>query len=264
MKCDRWIRPICLFVTVILLSGCVSGPGQKEPIQPGNTVLTVEVEWDRLCGPVLPAFAGAADFTVTSVGARLVYPGENAAFAQAVSRETASAKGIITLEVPSTDHADLYLAAVDAEQEVVLAYGLAEGLRLQADSVRTLTMDDIKWVDAEWFVEEEFANSLKKGEFHVPKDEAEVYVFAYVRDPFQEGRQPSYETSFIGMWGTFWMLDNVDGWLGFQAVLRNRTPGIPNEAREWLQPCLSGLPFNLGNQGYAIPPVVRKVIVIWE
>ena len=86
-----------------------------------------------------------------------------------------------------------------------------------------------------------------------------------VRDPFQEGKEASYDTSLIGHYGISSMGDNIDGWLYFDAFLRNRYVGTPNTDHDhWFQPNVDGIQFNLGNKGYYIPPVIQTITVDWK
>lgn|GEM_PF-1397234 len=264
-----WRRQGCLVFLLAALSfltGCLWPKTATDP-KSGLAVLLIEVDWSELDRPKHAAIASSNQplrWQATSVGARLVYANENATFMQAVSKEAGRSKDTITMEVPPAAQADLYLAVVDAENEVALAYALIRDLTLQSGTVQYLTTDDFAWIDAEWYIEEEYSDALAKREFRFPTSNESAGVFVYVRDPFQEGRPASYETSLIGCRGTSSMMDNTDGWLGFHAFVKNPFPGTPNTSINWLQPCLDGIHFNLGNRGYAIPPVVEKVTVIWE
>ena len=51
------------------------------------------------------------------------------------------------------------------------------------------------------------------------KEDFGDYWVVKVRDPFQEDKQASYETSLIGCYGVSSMGENIDGWLHFDAYV---------------------------------------------
>lgn len=252
---------LSLFVIFSFLAGCFSFSTDRDNI--GKAIVNVNINWDDIngLGPMAEAFSDS--YEISMVGARLVYPDEAAAFSQSVARTSMQIQGIITIEVPPAPKAEMYLVAIDKEKEIVLAYAFKDSLVLKSDSVLSLTHDEFQWIDAAWMIEDELADVLESGVLHFPASESHADVFIRVRDPFQESREASYETSYIGCWGTSSMLDNQDGWLGFRIVLENPNLGTPSTIEDWLQPYLIGANFNLGNKGYAIPPAINKVTINW-
>ena len=255
-------RTVGIFLVVIFLVGCSS---KLPPTAPsGESLIQVTIDWSKLSGYIQEASITATPNEANTIGARLIYPKENAAFTQAISKGNAQTQSVLTLEVPATNQAHLYLVAVNSETQTAFSFALAENLRLEAHAILPMTTDDFQWVEATWVIEESYVNSVNNKHFEFPCNEKEVMVNIEVRDPFQEGKQASYETSFIGHNGISSMCDNVNGWLGFEAFFRNPTPGVPNTGRHWMQPNVDGSQFNLGNKGYYIPPVIRDVLVDWK
>jgi hypothetical protein len=250
-------------ILLLLLSGC-QGADPKPNI--GKSLLQVTIDWSKLDEEEIQvASLTAKDAAhVNGIGARLVYPNENATFTQATSRTVAGTKGVITLDVPATNQAHLYLVAVNTEEQIVFHYALAENLRLEANAVLPLTIDDFQWIEATWEPEMDYAVSVQNKHFELPREETIVKVDLKVRDPFQDGKQASYEATLIGLLGMSSMKENVNGWLEFEAFLKNPTPGVVNTDYHWLQPCVDGASFNLGNKGYYIAPVLERVKVDWK
>lgn len=238
-------RTVLLLAVVVLLVGCTKVPLPK--VGEGLTLLQITIDWSQF------------DDAVDRIGVRLVYPGEKAVFTQAVSKQA-----IIALRVPATNLANLYLVGVSEGTRTAFHYAIAEGLRLESDALLSMTLDDFRLVEAMWTIEAAYASALEKEYFELPFNEEQVLVKIEVRDPFQEGKKASYETSLIGHQGVSSMRNNVNGWLGFDAYFRNPSPGVPNLGRQYMQPCVNGSAFNLGNKGYYIPPVIADVLVEWK
>lgn len=86
------------------------------------------------------------------------------------------------------------------------------------------------------------------------KEDFGDYWVVKVRDPFQEDKQASYETSLIGCYGVSSMGENIDGWLHFDAYVSGG----------YLQPYVDGSHFNLGNKGFCVLPVFGEIEVVRE
>jgi len=264
-------RFAALFLMVVLLSACSSSSNLTPKPAEGKSFVQVDIDWSALSSvnakpSALPV--GAVNVHVNTVGARLVYPDESAAFTQAISRQDAATNSILIFEVPATNRAHLYLVAVNMENQTVYSYAMAENLRLGENSVVALAIEDFQWIEAAWHFDDDYddyANSIENGRIELPFGEYQVMIRIKVRDPFQEGKKASYETSFIGHAGISSMRENVDGWLYFDAYLRNKFAGTPNvDTHHWFQPSLDGIHFNLGNKGYSIPPVIKAITVEWK
>ena len=262
-------RYTVLFLLVVLLSACSSISNLTPKPTEGKSLVQVDIDWSALSEVNVKSSVlsvGAINAHANTIGARLVYSGEEAAFTQAVSRQDAATNGILALEVPATHQAHLYLVAVNTENQTAYSYAMAENLRLEKDSVVALTIDDFQWIEATWhFDDDDSATSIEGGRIELPFNEYEVITRIKVRDPFQEGKEASYDTSLIGHYGISSMRANIDGWLHFDAYLRNRFMGTPNtDTHHWFQPNVDGIQFNLGKKGYYIPPVIQTITVEWK
>jgi len=269
MSLDGIRRYIVLFLVLVFLSACSSSSNLTPKPSDGKSLVQVDIDWDALLGVNIEPSTlsvGAINTHADTIGARLVYPNENAAFTQAVSRQDAATNSILTFEVPVTNQAHLYLVAVNMENQTAYSYAMAENLRLEKDSVASMTIDDFQWIEATWvFEDNDYAASIGSGRIELPFGEHEVITRIKVRDPFQEGKEASYDTSLIGHYGISSMRENIDGWLHFDAYLRNQFPGTPNtDNYHWFQPNVDGIQFNLGNKGYYILPVIKMVTVEWK
>lgn len=218
-----------VFTLLVCLSGCSNSPAVTSVVTPtvipGTSLVEISIDWSELNES-------------NAIGARLVCPKENAVNMQSVYRKGASGQGVLTLVAPATSWAHLYLVAVDLEEQTAFSYAVAKNLRLEGDSVFSMTHDDFQWIEATWVVEDDSGDSW----------------IVRVRDPFQEDKQASYETSLIDCCGVSSMGENIDGWLHFEADVSGG----------YLQPCVDGSHFNLGNKGFHIPPVLGKIKVVWE
>lgn len=275
---------VCLLI-VCLVSGC-----KKNPPKPNTKEGTLKVvlcwdEFDKMQQPqqhqsiqemqLMGAF-NVLDFeseeeeedtsVVTHTGVRVVYPEDNAAYSQSVTREVAETQGIITLQIPSTDDAEIYLLAVHYseknENKRALWMGYIESFPIPPDSITTITMNQIDWIEATWYPGEgyeDFENGLV-----APKNEKVFWFPIYVRDPFQVGQDVSYEKSIFKISGRSSCWENVDGWRRFDISHWNSDIGVPHTETYSFQPGIDYLLFNLPDGRYNIAPIVTPYVVTWE
>lgn len=275
----RHVLLLLLLVITVLTGGCV----EKEYVYvPYNSVLNVQIMWDEFTalGAASLGLAMVDDVEVTMVGARVVYEKESAIFMQSVTREVAEAEGVITLRVPPTTKAHLYVAAVNDALEETIWLGVKQNITILEDAILDIPMEDIVWVKAEWemvgFFDvdtmEEVVPSISHGErqstITFPKELERVELIGRVRDPFQPGPPPpTWRELLIGLIGEGYIRNNSDGWREMYSHFENPKPGEENVTEHLgFQPALSSEMFNLSaRNGHVIPPTgLNRLVVIWE
>jgi hypothetical protein len=248
----RRVWLLLLLVITVLTGGCV----EKEYVYvPHNSVLNVQIIWDEFTesGAASLGLAMVDDVEVTMVGARVVYEKESAAFMQSVTREVAKAEGVITLSVPPTSKAHLYVAAVNDVREEAIWLGVKRDITILEDTILDIPMEDVEWVRAEWemvgFFDvdtmEEVVPSISHGErqsiITFPKELERVELIGRVRDPFQPGPPPpTWRELLIGLIGEGYIRNNSDGWREMYSHFENPKPGEENVTEHLgFQPALS-------------------------
>lgn len=247
-----------LLLTVLVLSGCGGNPLEnKTPPDQTKALLSITIDWNAFeSNRALSANSLEKSLDITSVGARLVYLKENASFSQSVSKETAVTEGVITLEVPPTQNANLFVVAVYEGSgwgsERALYLGTIHGLILQSGTVRNITVDDVTWVKAEWYVHDTHLDDYLAGSFIGDKDEVRFELPIRVRDPYQVGQSPSRGNTVIKAAGRSSQGDNFDGWRRINVNAQNDKLGEVVSNDEWFWPYLDGSLFNLSETYYYI------------
>ena len=274
----RRVWLLLLLVITVLAGGCV----EKEYVYvPHNSVINVQIMWDEFTesGASSLGLAMVDDVEVTMVGARVVYENESAIFMQSVTREVAEAEGVITLSVPPTSKAHLYVAAVNDVREEAIWLGVKRDITILEDTILDIPMEDIEWVRAEWemvgFFDvdtmEKLEPSISHGEGRLTitfsKELERVELIGRVRDPFQPGAPPTWGELLIGLTGQGYIRNNNDGWREMYSHFVNPKPGEENVAEHLgFQPALSSEMFNLSAMnGHSILPAgLNPLIVRWE
>lgn len=247
-----------LLILVVLLTGCSGSPVVHRPVpDPTKALLSINIDWDAFdSSRPLSVNTLEKPLGVTSVEARLVCVEENASFSQSVSKEVAESEGVITLEVPPTQNANLFVAAVQEGvgfgSEKALFLGTIHGIVLQSDTVRNITVDDIIWVEAEWHVHDTHLEDYLSGSFIGDKKKVRFEVPIRVRDPYQIGESLSRGNTVIKAAGTSSQRDNPDGWRRIDVSAPNSKVGETFSSKEWFWPYLDGSLFNLSETYYYI------------
>lgn len=279
---------VALCLVFVILAG-ITGCSRNDVLEGGSNdsskaKLKVVIDWDQFSS-IEPKQVSVASVTstqdadmadVTHVGARIVYPGDNAAFSQSVKKETAEKDGIITFEVPESDGADLYVAAVHYEETGpephqrdgrAIWIGLVENVFLNSGSITEIKTEDITWIKPAW----EQIDNFDKGTFAdgfvfaVPEEGYDPSTYVKVRDPFQIGESPTHHTALVSVRGNSGIEDNQDGWRTFEVVHEHRTDEVDENGNQTLyfQPYVNYIPFNLPETDYHIEPVIEHYNVSW-
>ena len=242
-----------LLLIVVIVALILTGCGMKST-KGGEGTLRVVIEWGsfkeapQIKSSMARETNEVEDMSyVTHTGVRVIYPGNNAAYSQSVTREIAETQGIITLQIPSTDDAQIYVLAVHDSTfnwgRRVLQMGWIESFPIPADNITTITMDDINWIEAKWYPGEGYENY--ENELIVSKDKKQLDMPIYIRDPFQVGKEVSYEQSVIKITGASRCGENTDGWRHFDILHENSKVGEVHAEAYKFQPGIDHILFNL-------------------
>lgn len=225
--------------------------------------LRLQVDWTKVAGISSAGLrvSGATaqldgPVEITHIGSRLVYPKENAAFTQSVVRGTGSTS-LLTLRVPPTDTADLYVVAVadGPSGRRALKMAVKRGIRVNPSAPVLLTTDSLNLIDAEWRVDDPSISTVGDTA-RVTAATSPYFLPIKVLDPYQVNQQLNFSNTIIKFWGTGTLGLNPDGWrrFGIQAV-RGEGPATITG----FQPYVDGSLFNLSNDFPIGPPGVMQV-----
>lgn len=271
----RLLRFVLVLGVSVLVGGCFGGGSVSPPIPPlpseSKSLLKISVQWDAFGQPAPAGVRQVDPNSITHVGARLEYPNESAVFMQSVERQVAEDIGVITMEVPAAQAANLYVAAVKYSSEWwgsrAIYYGVVRNLALPGGTIVEIRMSDIEWVEASWHVsadDEPIWNGNRV--YEAPASQAALDRPAiYVRDPFQVGERPTvYHNLLIKINGSSSWGENPDGWRLFLIRAENPRVGEDNEAKYEFNPYLPGDKFNLPQALYWIEPIDNVYWVHWK
>ena len=272
MRC--LLRFASVLVLCVLVGGCFGGGGSVSPPTPpppdAKSLIKVSIQWDGFGQPAPAGVRQADPNDITHVGARLEYPNESAVFIQSVERQVAQDVGVITMEVPATEKADLYLVAVKYAagwwQSRALYYGVVRNLALPGHTIVEIKMNDIEWVEASWHVSEDDEATWNGNRlFEAPAswqylDRPTVYV----RDPFLLGPKPQHQSLLIRINGRYSWGDNPDGWRPFTIRATNPYVDTDNTTEEEFNPYVPSDKFNLPESFYWIEPIDNVYHVHWK
>lgn len=268
-----------LLLSLILFAGCEGDESSTDNIsyESGEGNLEVVVNWNEfnsISTESLGLVTAQNNSEITHTGARVVYEEYNAVFAQSLEKKVSEEEGIITFKLPASKNADLFLVAVTYDPEIingniVRLYGYIEDLKIQANSFKKITMEDINWIPAEWKVDENYRSFLEEN-IIADKNEDVFKLPVYVRDPFQVNQNIYedifYDELYIGINGTASTGKNPDGWRLFDINNDNSEVGTIHQENYNFQPYLKASFFNLplASSRYYIPPIIDDFTINWE
>lgn len=186
---------------------------------PVGTTFNLQVDWQKINQMSnLMSHDNNSNNTVspeiTAVGTRLVYHKENAVFTQSVYKTTTSdISQLITLTVPPTDSADVFIVAVCRScgpYTKVIKMGFKRAIKIKKDSSLVLTLDSLTVVDADWKVNEPVTTYSISGDtilmtrptnvIDTITGESHNHLQITVTDPFKVGQWMN--SDYIGFWGS--------------------------------------------------------------
>lgn len=240
---------------VVYLTGPTTTKTDTVIVNAGMQTVNLRVDWSKLrqstTSKLNDGMAHAVSdngLNITHVGSRLVYPKNNASFTQSVVKDTGSTS-LITLQVPATDTAHLYVVAVHEANGVrkALKMGVRRNISILANSPINLTLDSLTLIDTDWNVID--TTVIISGDtirMNASNASANKILNIRVTDPYQIGTAfVSYSNKIIKFYGSGFEYGNTDGWRRFGIDILNKSSSTTID-KFW--PYIDGSLFNLNGE----------------
>lgn len=240
---------------VVYLTGPTTTKTDTVVVSAGMQTVNLRVDWSKLRQPLTSkledgmAYAiSDSGLNITHVGSRLVYPKNNASFTQSVVKDTGSTS-LITLQVPATDTAHLFVVAVHESNGVrkALKMGVKRNIRILSNTPINLTLDSLTLIDTDWGVVDTTATiSGDTIRMTSSRDDARKVLNIRATDPYQIGTTfISYSNRIVKFYGSGFEYGNTDGWRKFGIDVLNRSSSTTID-KFW--PYIDGSLFNLNGE----------------
>jgi len=270
-------------VTAVAISAAFDGlSGMSsvavKPISDDKAVVEVTMNWDvinstdqaglsvrsRTSGQSMstgsnpPLADNTLPTAITHVGARLIYPAENAAFSQSTTRLQAETKGVITLEVPPTDSAVLWVVFANetGPSPSILRFGFKQKVRIERGKRLEIPIDSLIITSATWRIPgADSARLYRVDSIAQNRDSTFHNLWIEATDPFQISQSPTESQRVISFSGSGGFGPNVGGWRRIRISSRNPRIGISHRDSTYtFQPYVVGTFFNLTGTRYHFGP----------
>jgi len=240
---------------VVYLTGPTTTKTDTVIVNAGMQTVNLRVDWSKLRQPMTSkledgmAYAiSDSGLNITHVGSRLVYPKNNASFTQSVVKDTGSTS-LITLQVPATDTAHLYVIAVHEANGVrkALKMGVKRNIRILSNTLINLTLDSLTLMDTDWSVTDTTVTiSSDTIRMTSSRDDTRKVLNVRVTDPYQVGTTfISYSNRIVKFYGSGFEYGNIDGWRKFGIDVLNRSSATTIDT---FWPYIDGSLFNLNGE----------------
>jgi hypothetical protein len=213
---------------------------------------------------------------INRIGVRVEFPDEDAVFTQSVDRRTAENAGLITMVLPPTNNAKIYVLAVhekdpqiptDVERAKAMAY--QDVGKLTPGKAFKLTTQSLNFIHPTWQFATPVDGTLDGTTLtaNVTSTEAtRASIGIVVTDPFGDVPTRNGGTRrFLELNGTGGILSAQDG-SRTMTVAANRSGKAAGQTTpvEGFFPYVNGALFNLGDKGrFGIYPT-GKIVVTWQ
>lgn len=240
---------------VVYLTGPTTTKTDTVIVNAGMQTVNLRVDWSKLRQPMTSKLENGMAYAIsdsglniTHVGSRLVYPKNNASFTQSVVKDTGSAS-LITLQVPATDTAHLYVIAVYESNGVrkALKMGVKRNIRILSNTPINLTLDSLTLMDTDWGVTDTTVTiSSDTIRMTSSRDDSRKVLNVRATDPYQIGTTfISYSNRIVKFYGSGFEYGNIDGWRKFGIEVLNRSSSTTID-KFW--PYIDGSLFNLNGE----------------
>ena len=262
MKNKIWLLTLLSVVTacsekIIYLTGPTTTKTDTVVVTAGMQTVSLRVDWNRLRQTTTSNFTDGMAYAIsdsglniTHVGSRLVYVKNNAVFTQSVVKDTGSTS-LITLQVPATDTAHLYVVAVYESNGIrkALKLGVKQNIRILSNSPINLTLDSLTLIDTDWSVTDTTV-TITNDTIRVNANSTSLNKIVNIRvtDPYQVNQNPAHSNAIVKFYGSGFGFGNTDGWRKFGIDVRNKST---NTTVDTFWPYIDGGMFNL-NGDYLI------------
>lgn len=220
---------ILVFIVMLITTGCekvvyITGPTVTKVdtlvVNPQNgQTVNLMIDWSKFTQSSIFSGENMGNLTtsgvqITQVGSRLVYIKENASFTQVANKTSETQPQLITLQVPPTDSANLFIVATGCEpvscsHRVAVKLGVRRNIKILPNSTINLTLDSLGLIDAVWTIDTTETNySVSNDTIFTSRpvsNNNEIYNSLKVRisDPYQiSPNVPLAQTMFISFIGT--------------------------------------------------------------
>lgn len=237
---------------VIYLTGPTTTKTDTVIVNAGMQTVNIRVDWSKLRQLTTSKLEDGMSYAIsdsglniTHVGSRLVYPKNNASFTQSVVKDTGSTS-LITLQVPATDTAHLYVVAVHEASGVrkALKMGVKRNIRILANTPINLTLDSLTLIDTDWSVVDTTI-SVTNDTIRVTAS-SNTTLDVRAADPYQIGTTfISYSNRIVKFYGSGTEYGNTDGWRKFGIQILNKSSATTIDT---FWPYIDGSLFNLNGE----------------
>jgi hypothetical protein len=239
-------NPIATKTDTIVVTGGLQSVNIRIDWAKFNTVTTSKFTSDFMANAV-----SDNGLKITHVGARLVYPNENASFSQSAARDTTNAR-LITMQVPPTNTAHLYVLAVFDSGGVrkALKMGVKRNISIPANGSVLFTLDSLTLMDTEWTIDSIADTTLRVVNDTIratlPSTRTNGQVRVRVTDPYQIGTEfVAYSNRIVKFFGSGFEYGNTTGWRSFGILTNNRDTATSVDT---FWPYIDGVFFNLNGE----------------
>jgi hypothetical protein len=265
------MKKILLVLSLTSIVACKEIIYVKEPALSNNTKtdtvfvglqdVKIRIDWAKfnssnITNDVMVDAVSDNGYHITHVGARLVYPINNASFSQSTVRDTSDSR-LITMQVPATDTAHLYVLAVfdSANVRKALKMGVKRNISIPPSGSVLLTLDSLTLLDTDWVVDSMSDTTIRavmeNDTIRVTHNIITVNPVIRVSavDPYQIGTQfIAYSNRIVKFYGSGFEYGNTTGWRNFGISVPYRGTQTSVE-KFW--PYIDGAFFNL-NGAYLV------------
>lgn len=241
---------------VVYLTGPTTTKTDTVIVNAGMQTVNISVDWNKLKQSITSklndgmAYAiSDSGLNITHIGSRLVYVKDNASFTQSVVKDTGSTS-LITLQVPPTDTAHLYVLAVHQSANgtrKALKMGVKRNIRILANTPINLTLDSLTLLDTDWSLADSTL-SLTNDTIRVIVSDTSTRKIVKVEatDPYQLGASPIlFSNRIVKFYGTGYHYDNVGGWRRLGIEIQKKGTGTSTDT---FWPYVDGSLFNLNGE----------------
>jgi len=238
---------------VVYLTGPTTTKTDTVIVNAGIQTVNLRVDWSKLrqstTSKLNDGLAHAVSdngLNITHVGSRLVYPKNNASFTQSVVKDTGSTS-LITLQVPATDTAHLYVIAVHEANGVrkALKMGVKRNIRILANTPINLTLDSLTLIDTDWLVSDTTISTVNDTIRLTATDTLMKIVNIKITDPYQINQSTSFSNTIVKFYGSGFGYGNTDGWRRYGIDIRYKSSNVSID-KFW--PYIDGSLFNLNGE----------------
>ena len=255
-----------LVLALLMTTGCsekivyLTGPSKTKTdtivVTVGMQTVNLRIDWNKLqqssASKLTEETYAMSDsgLAITHIGSRLVYLKDNASFTQSVKKDTGNTS-LITMQVPSTDSASLYVVAVYQLNGVrkALKMGVKKNFRISVNTPINLTLDSLTLIDTDW--------SLVDTTLTIVDDTIRLTASSTVNnkilnvratDPYQVNEKLPHSNTIVKFYGSGFEYGNVNGWQKYGIIVLNN---LTTATIDTFWPYVDGSLFNL-NGDYLI------------